>query len=55
MKNFPPFSPSLNSNNNNKRIIDDSNDFEGLWEKNVSSQPNKKPRKCELDIYLEEE
>ena len=54
-ENFTPFSPSSHSNKYNKRIIDDSSDVEGLWEKHVSSQPNKKPRKCELEIYLEEE
>lgn len=34
-ENFTPFSPSSHSNKYNKRIIDDSSDVEGLWEKHV--------------------
>ena len=45
--------PSSKLNNNHKRIIDDSSNVERLWENHVSSQPNKKPCKSKLKIYLE--
>ena len=50
-KKFSPFSPSSNSKNNNKRIIDDSSDVEAFGKSMFLANQIKKPHKCELEIY----